>query len=529
MRNDLQGQQKLFTDEAIIKPHDYQSETVDLVLKALVSTGVALVSLATGLGKTVIMGLLCNHRRYKRILIMSCRKTINRQNQQTIERMVGHSVDIEEADDWADPAFGQRIIIASIASLTAGARGTRFIPDLVIVDEAHRLGEQAIMLLNVYQEQGAHVVGFSATCFRRRNGWSPSQVFGEPVIHRDIRWGVKNGYLCPIRAKRVTISKVDYTRCIKGGSIDQQELLDIIGYESVMLQQAGSVAECHENGKLGLVFCVNIKHARMIAEMLQRKGVKAEYYDSMQTLDERKEVMGRFKAGKTELLCCCYTLSMGFDERRAEECHHLAILSSVNEYIQRCGRVVRTLDGVLDGCETVEERKSAIAHSDKPQCTIYDYCGISRNLQLCNAVDLMSPVIRTPRQRRRDGEQIDVEQPIDLGEAEEHALQVERDEKEQRKRDAQAEVARRAKLAADIGVELEPTDPYLGAEGSKKRREARVTWGYWYVKGVKTPMKGVPIRIAPRDFLMHWQQKLPRNKKNEWLHNAINRRLCDEG
>ena len=33
MRNDLQGQQKLFTDEAIIKPHDYQSETVDLVLK----------------------------------------------------------------------------------------------------------------------------------------------------------------------------------------------------------------------------------------------------------------------------------------------------------------------------------------------------------------------------------------------------------------------------------------------------------------------------------------------------------------
>ena len=254
------------------------------------------------------MGLLCNHRRYKRILIMSCRKTINRQNQQTIERMVGHAVDIEEADDWADPAFGQRIIIASIASLTAGARGTRFIPDLVIVDEAHRLGEQAIMLLNVYQEQGAHVAGFSATCFRRRNGWSPSQVFGEPVIHRDIRWGVKNGYLCPRRAKRVTISQVDYTRCIKGGSIDQQELLDIIGYESVMLQQAGSVAECHENGKLGLVFCVNIKHARMIAEMLQRKGVKAETMTPCKHW-RTQEVMGRFKSGKTELLCCCYTLS----------------------------------------------------------------------------------------------------------------------------------------------------------------------------------------------------------------------------
>ncbi len=50
MRNDLQGQQHLFKDELIIKPHDYQSETVDLVLKALLSTGVALVSLATGLG-----------------------------------------------------------------------------------------------------------------------------------------------------------------------------------------------------------------------------------------------------------------------------------------------------------------------------------------------------------------------------------------------------------------------------------------------------------------------------------------------
>ena len=159
MRNDLQGQQHLFKDELIIKPHDYQSETVDLVLKSLISTGVALVSLATGLGKTVIMGLVCNHRRYKKILIMSCRKTINRQNKATIEKMVGHEVDVEEADDWADHEFGSRIVIASTASLTAGTRGTRFKPDLVIVDEAHRLGEQAIMLLNVYREEVLMLLG----------------------------------------------------------------------------------------------------------------------------------------------------------------------------------------------------------------------------------------------------------------------------------------------------------------------------------------------------------------------------------
>lgn len=523
----LAGQQRIdFGDgDAPSSARDYQVEIRDLALKSMAETGQALVIAATGLGKSFVMCLLCMMRRYNRIMIVCCRKTINKQNAQAVAFHCDHEIGFEEAEEWADDSFPNRVVIASSATLTAGDRGRRFKPDLVIIDECHRLGPDMAELLSEYSDNGAHVVGFTGTANRNNKGWSPVLNFGEPCVNLDIRWGVDNGWLAPVMAKRVTLSKVDYTTAIKGSKLDLDEVLKVIGFESVLQQQAGAVAECLTPGRKEIVFCVNIAHCEKIAEILQRKGVKCTAYHSKQSVEERRVLMRQFRENEIDVVCCAYTLSMGFDMPEVTAVHHLAPLSSTNEYIQRCGRCIRPLPNVVNGRMTKDERRAAIAKSAKPFCYIFDYCDITKAHQLVNARDLMSPEIRTPRQRAND-DMLDAEQPIDLGSAEDDAKELQKEELRQAALEMEHEKERRKDLLASIGVEVTDADPYLGAvDGSVKKREARIIYGTWYVNGVRQNMKGLPVRLAPLDFLAHHRRMIAKSGKYKWLLPAIDRRL----
>ena len=69
---------------------------------------------------------------------------------------------------------------------------------------------------------------------------------------------------------------------------------------------------------------------------------------------------------------------------------------------QIIGRATRPLAGVVDGPETAEDRKAAIAASDKDSCTILDFVGNSGDIKLVSVADVLA------------GDNID---PIDLAEA----------------------------------------------------------------------------------------------------------------
>lgn len=524
--SNLTGQMELFADDTEHRSaRDYQNSAKGLILKAFDETGKALICMAPGLGKTFLMAMLCSLRRFSRVLVICCRKKINDQNQKQIEWYINHEVEREEAESWASTDFVRRVVIACSSSLTAGERGRRFSPDLVIVDECHRMGEELIELVMYYMATGARVVGMTGTAFRNRKGWSPLAVFGEPTVSLDLKWGIDGGYLVPILAKRVTVEKIDYSKAIKGSKIDLEELLSILGYESVQQEQWGAVAKCHQPGRKELAFAVNIGHAEMGADILKRHGVKCAAYHSKQTLDERRDLMRAFNAGDIDLLVCCYTLSMGFDCPPVTAIHMVAPLTSLNEYVQRCTRAVRPLEKVIDGKKTAAERREAIAKSKKPFAVIYDYVDVTKAHQLCNAKDLMSPKIRTPKQRCNDHE-LDGEQPIDLGQVEDDALALQKEETAQAAREMEAEKERRRNLAASIGVQLEDCDPYLGAvDGSAKKREARLVFGHWYINGTKQNLKGLPVRLAPIDFLKHHRRVLSKMGRYKWLLPAIDRRI----
>lgn len=103
---------------------------------------------------------------------------------------------------------------------------------------------------------------------------------------------------------------------------------------------------------------------------------------------------------------------------------------------QIIGRATRPLAGVVDGPETAEERKAAIAASDKDSCTILDFVGNSGDIKLISVADVLA------------GDSIN---PIDLAEA----LRVATKSGETVDMEELAEKMKQARLEAEERKEIE--------------------------------------------------------------------------
>jgi hypothetical protein len=58
-------------------------------------------------------------------------------------------------------------------------------------------------------------------------------------------------------------------------------------------------------------------------------------------------------------------------------------------YSQSVGRATRPLPGLVDSLATADERKAAIAASDKPACLIVDFCGNAGRHKLMSSADIL--------------------------------------------------------------------------------------------------------------------------------------------
>ena len=84
-------------------------------------------------------------------------------------------------------------------------------------------------------------------------------------------------------------------------------------------------------------------------------------------------MLAEFAAGKVQVVCNCGVLTEGFDDPGVEVVIMGRPTKSRSLYSQMVGRSTRPLPGVVDGPETAEARKAAIAASAKPSCLVVDF------------------------------------------------------------------------------------------------------------------------------------------------------------
>jgi len=296
-------------------------------------------------------------------------------------------VGIEGGDRQAAPEC--RAVIAGVQTIGRpdSKRLNWFHPGLLIMDEGHHA--PADTWQNVMRRFGAYdgvcfTVAVTATDHRMDNKplhGSDEAIFEDVVFRYPLRQAVQDGWLADLKGYRVAtgvdLSSVKTT----AGDYNVGQLARAVNTEARNYTAFKHWAEVASERKT-IVFCVDVQHAKDVAELFRSNHIAAESIDGTMPWDKREGVMRRFSSGSTLVLTNVDVATEGFDIPAVGCVLMLRPTQSWGLYTQMAGRGVRVLPGVVDGIEEGSLRRRAIAESDKPNCIVIDVVDVSEKFGL---------------------------------------------------------------------------------------------------------------------------------------------------
>ena len=334
----------------------YQEKAVAEMMKA---QGNSIAVLPTGSGKTVVIAEFI--KQYKApILILSHVREILGQNYATLTRYLDGDVHMFSAG-WNMRSVGH-VTVAGIQSVYRK-------PDLfsgvglVLIDECHLVNSRNTGMYRQFLNQlSVPVIGLTATPFRLGQGYLH---LGEQSLFDNICYDLsdkiprlqKEGYLSYLKTK-APVEQLDTNGLhTVGGDFSQSEMDE----RYVDAEATWEVVQTFKqySFKKWLVFCVNIKHAEMVAEMLGNIGMSAMPVHSKLSTEDRDFALDQFAKGEVKALVNVNVLTTGFDAPDVDCIVMLRPTKSASLYSQIIGRGLRTAEGkeacwVLDFAGNIE-------------------------------------------------------------------------------------------------------------------------------------------------------------------------------
>lgn len=405
----------------MLEPREYQADALDRTAAAEArgirrQLGVA----ATGLGKTVMFALLAQ-RRGGRALVLAHRDELVQQAAAKI-REIWPEADVGIVKAGENDVRAQ-VVVASVQTLSRPKRlGELLAPftdeltllgkadpfGLVVVDEAHhaaadsyrtilsalRAGVVACPEIGTDHDHeriatpeevdagcelgiayddcpgvdGPLLLGVTATP-DRGDGKGLDDLFDEVVWSYDILWGIRSGYLSDLRGKRVTVADLD----LSGVKITRGDYE--AGAAGRALEDAGAPEVIvrswleHAAGRRTLVFTPTVELARLVAAEFVGAGVAAGMVSGETPMDERRQILRDYSAGRIQVLANCAVLTEGYDEPRTDCIVMARPTKSRALYTQCVGRGTRK-------------------HPEKVDCLVLDVVGVTAQHSLVTVPSL---------------------------------------------------------------------------------------------------------------------------------------------
>ncbi|MBB4004460.1 DEAD/DEAH box helicase [Aurantimonas endophytica] len=366
----------------MIQARYYQTEAENAVFDYWAAGGGnALVDLATGTGKSVVMSnvtrRLLTQFPHMRVLMLTHVKELVEQNFRAVLR------------SWPDAPIGlysaglgkrdahHRVTFASIQSVfrKAKALGPR---DLVLIDEAHLVptkgaGMYRKLLDGLGEMADMRVCGFTATPFRLDSGRlddGSDRLFDDTVYSYGIGKGIEDGYLAPLISK-ASASEIDVSNVQRRGGEFVAGSLEAAAMDHTLI--AAAVEETIRYGadrRSWLVFCAGVKHAAAVRDAMRRRGVIAEMVTGETPPGERDRIVRDFREGRVRCLTNANVLTTGFDAPGTDLVVMLRSTLSTGLYVQIVGRGTRMATG-------------------KENCLVLDFAGNVRRHGPVDAVSIM--------------------------------------------------------------------------------------------------------------------------------------------
>lgn len=355
----------------------------------------SLAVLATAAGKTVIFSRLARHwinDQGARVLVLADRDELIGQAVAKLEGAAGLLADVEKAERKA--TVGAPLVVSSIQTMSR--RLGKWPPGSfshIIVDEAHLsmapnwqrtlkhfAGFHPDAELPLPQEsprvfdggggpgRAVRILGVTATPFRA----DKKQLchFYETVAYEHSCFDlIGEGYLSPIRVRMLPLKISLDDVATKKGDFEEHSLASAI--EPHFRAVVEAIKE-FATGRRILAFHPLRETSRKFVAVCRDHGIGAEHIDGES--DDRRALLTAFASPDCpfQVLSNSALLTTGVDVERIDCILNLRPTKSATLYQQIIGRGTRVLPGVIDGLESPEARRIAIAASAKPDCLVLD-------------------------------------------------------------------------------------------------------------------------------------------------------------
>ena len=321
---------------------DYQQVVLHELRKVGKTRQSVMVQMPTGTGKTHLMAAVIREYAKKGVLVVAHRRELIEQIKVTV---TAFGIDLTK----------DSVIVESIQKLSRQKSddGKRledvfFSPSLVIIDEAHHaLASTYKMLWEWWPD--ARFLGLTATpC--RLSGEPFTDLFDILLQSWDINKFIKEGWLSDldyisVRSNSITMSMVaSLTKRGTDGDFQTKQMATVLDTPESIEHLYRSYKQ-YADGKKGIVYAINVEHARHIANYYQTMGLRCAVIDSKTPAGERQQTVEDYRLQGLDILVNVDIFSEGFDVPAVEFIQLARPTLSLSKYYQQIGRGMRTSEG----------------------------------------------------------------------------------------------------------------------------------------------------------------------------------------
>ena len=328
-----------------IELFDYQEDMKSRIEKALCLHRSVMAQMPTGTGKTYLLTAVIDSfvraNPKAKVWIVAHRRELVSQIDQTVRKF--HSYSSSNTSSLLSSVKAM-----SIQWLMRHYDEIEEEPGMIVIDEAHHA------LAKTYKEMwerfpNAKFLGLTATSCRL-NGKGFTDLFDVLVQS----WGIPE-FICKgrlatydfvsIKSDGVTQRLIDSLQKRGADGDYQNKEMDMLLNKKPSIERLYRSLEEYGKDRKGIVYAINIDHARKITKLYQEHGVKAIAIDSKTPATERQQDIEAFKKGDIQVLVNVDIFSEGFDCPDVEFVQLARPTLSLAKYLQMVGRGLRVAKG----------------------------------------------------------------------------------------------------------------------------------------------------------------------------------------
>ena len=316
---------------------EYQIEAINNLRTSFQKGNKApLLVMPTGSGKTVVFAEISKRLRQNKnnVLILVHRKELIDQASKKLKAIkVTHGI-------IAAKYKGSKssIQIASVQTLVRRLSSNTFIPNYIIIDEAHHAAAGSWdKILSSFPD--SYKIGCTATPIRL-DGRGLKDYFDDLIFSYSISKLIKLNYLAPYKVFAPPLNlNLDKVKVL-AGDFQKKDLEKKMDQRNIV-GDAVEQYKRHADGLPAIAFCISVKHAKKVCDQFNSAGYKSAIVHGEMTTDERDEVIKGLGNGKIQVLTSVDVISEGTDCPNVSVAILLRATKSEGLYLQQVGRILR--------------------------------------------------------------------------------------------------------------------------------------------------------------------------------------------